>query len=280
MIRLPCSELSESLAEDMAGSAPAESKILVIEQSGPWGRDAVAESGLESVAPDLQLKAKAAGARIQVVRRSTRRYVAPRRHAWVADVANRTLARFEVTAAHELLDLEFDAPGTQREPLLLACTHSTRDPCCARRGLPLHRALRTAGADVWHASHLGGHRFAPTMAVLPAGLWLGRVPPGEASTVLETLRDGRMPLPYMRGRAGLTPAEQAAELAIRRAEDLDRLDDVHTATHDGRIDVTARDGRRWTVTVRHEPTAHERPLSCGAAAKVEDPGRWIVDAIA
>jgi hypothetical protein len=277
---LPCSELSESLAEDMAGTAPAEHRILVIEQSGPWGRDAVFESGLRPIAEDLTLKAKAAGARIQIVRRSTRRYTPERLHAWIADVRKNTLARFEVTASHELLDLDFEAPATQREPLELACTHSTRDPCCARRGLPLFRALRTAGADVWHASHLGGHRFAPTMAILPAGLWLGRVPPEEAEQILQTVRDGRMPLPYMRGRAGLPPAAQAAELAIRRAEDLDRLDDVTTTPlTDGEVEVRARDGRVWTVTVRHEPTEHVRPLSCGPAAKVEDPGRWVVDAI-
>jgi hypothetical protein len=281
-MRLPCSELSESLAEDMAGSAPAETKILVIEQSGPWGRDAVAESGLRPIADQLAARAKAAGARIQVVRRSTRRYVAERRHAWVADIERNTLARWEVTEPEELLELPFDVGGwdeSQRDPLWLACTHSTRDPCCARRGLPLHRGLRLAGADVWHASHLGGHRFAPTMATLPSGLWLGRVPPDEAAHVLETLRDGRLPLPYMRGRAGRSPAAQAAELAIRRAEGLDHLDDVTTSEHAGDVEVAAADGRRWTVTVRHEPTAHERPLSCGPAAKVEDPGRWVVAAI-
>jgi hypothetical protein len=264
----------------MAGSAPSERRILVIEQSGPWGRDAVAESGLRPIADELAARAKQAGARIQVVRRSTRRYAAERRHAWIADVGARTLARFEVGDIAELLELPFGAPATQTEPLLLACTHSTRDPCCARRGLPLHRALRTAGADVWHASHLGGHRFAPTMAVLPAGLWLGRVPPADAPVVLETLRDGRLPLPYMRGRAGLSPAAQAAELAIRRAEGLDRLDDVTVEAAAGdEVVIAASDGRRWTVTMRHEETAHARPLSCGAAAKVEDPGRWVVEGI-
>ena len=48
---------------------------------------------------------------------------------------------------------------------------------------------------------------------------------------------------------------------------------------DGEVEVVAADGRRWIVTVRHEATEHERALSCGAAAKVEDPGRWVVDAI-
>jgi hypothetical protein len=277
-VALPCSELSESLAEDMAGTAPAEARVLVVEQSGPWGRDAVAESGLRPIADELSARAKSIGARIQVVRRSTRRYRSERLNLWLADIPAHSLTHFQVTSAEELLAVPLDTwPGTEDSQLVLCCTHSTRDPCCARRGLPLHRALRTAGADVWHASHLGGHRFAATMAVLPAGVWLGRVPAEDAAAVLGTLRDGRLPLPYVRGRAGHPPIAQAAELAIRRQEGLDRLEDVAVAAVDG--DTVALTGAgSWTVTMRHEPTG-ERALSCGAGAKVEDPGRWVVAAI-
>ena len=55
MIRLPCAELSESLGEPMAGSAPSESRILVVEQSGPWGRDALSESALAPSPPSWPL---------------------------------------------------------------------------------------------------------------------------------------------------------------------------------------------------------------------------------
>jgi hypothetical protein len=276
-----CSERSEALGEDMAGTAPPEQLVLVIEQSGPWGRDAVSESGLRPIADELTAHAKAAGARIQVVRRHTRRYVAEPPHAWLAGVAtgDRFLERLDISHPRDLLDLPLTrGAGTpEDEPLLLSCTHSTRDRCCALRGLPLQRALTLAGARTWHASHLGGHRFAATMACLPLGLWLGRVPIEEAPDVVARLRADRLPLPYLRGRAGQPPAVQAAEIALRRHAGLDHIDDLGPATVDGdSVTFALRQGGTLAAAVRHVPTGRVRPLSCGPDAKREDPGHYEV----
>src|SRR5205085_11931482 len=100
---LPCSERSEALGEDMAGTAPEERAVLVVEQPGPWGRDAVSESGLRPIADALSAHAKAAGVRIQVVRRVTRRYVVERPSAWLAGVepGERFLERFDLADPRE-----------------------------------------------------------------------------------------------------------------------------------------------------------------------------------
>jgi hypothetical protein len=281
---LPCSERAEALGEDMAGTAPEERTVLVIEQSGPWGRDAVSESGLRPIADALAAHAKAAGTRIQVVRRSTRRYAVGRPAAWLAGLqpGRRFLERLDVGDPRELLELDLGAGPTgagtlQDGPLLLSCTHSTRDPCCARRGLPLHRALCETGADTWHASHLGGHRFAATMAALPLGAWLGRVPTEEAADIVALLRAGRLPLAYLRGRAGEPAAVQAAEVAVRRHAGIDRVDDLAVEAVDGeQVRFLAHDGRRFEVDVRAVPTGHVRAVSCGPDAKREDPGGFDV----
>jgi len=281
---LPCAERSEALGEDAAGTAPEERAVLVVEQPGPWGRDAVSESGLRPVAQELSARAAAAGVRIQVVRRITRRYAGERRSVWLAGVAPgaRFLERFEVGDPREMLELPLGTAPTgagtaQDEPLLLCCTHSTRDPCCARRGLPLHRALGAAGGEPWHASHLGGHRFAATMAALPLGVWLGRVPVEAAADIVAGLREGRLPLAHLRGLAGRPAAVQAAEIAVRRHAGLDHVDDLAVAEHmDDRVVLAARDGRRFAATVRLVPTGHVRAVSCGPDAKREDPGRFEV----
>lgn len=56
---------------------------------------------------------------------------------------------------------------------LLVCTHGARDRCCGRDGSRLAVELTSQHTDpnirVWHASHLGGHRFAPTATLLPHG---------------------------------------------------------------------------------------------------------------
>lgn len=282
---LPCAERAEALGEDLSGTAPAEAAVLVVEQPGPWGRDAVADSGLAPVAAELTATTAAAGIRIQVVRRETGRYDAPERTAWLAGLrpGARFLERLTFTDPAQLLDLPLDASrptgvGTLQDgPLLLCCTHSTRDACCALRGIPLHRALSGTGAETWHASHLGGHRFAATMAVLPLGLWLGRVPAGSAAGVVELLREGRIPLEHLRGRAGVSPAVQAAEAAVRRHLALDGIDDLVVAGVDGDdVSFETTTGERHVARVTHEPTGTERAVSCGTGAKREDPGRFDV----
>lgn len=271
-----CSERSERLGEDMGASAPEEARILVVEQSGPWGRDAVFESGLSVIAEELSAHAAAHGARIQVVRRQTRRYTCERPHAWLAHVGG-ALERIDIGAPADLLDVPL-VPGAgepEHEPLVLCCTHSTRDPCCARRGLPLHRALTAAGARTWHASHLGGHRFAATMAVLPVGAWLGRVPAAAGPGAVASLRAGHLPLEFMRGLAGRPAAVQAAELHVRREYGVTAIDAVEAVAEGDAVRVRTPAGERLAHPQRI-PTGTVRPLSCGEGAKVEDPGRWHV----
>ena len=106
-------------------------------------------------------------------------------HAWVADIERGARSR---AGGHR-------AAGAARAPVRRAGP-AQRRPADARLHpldpRPLLRAPRAPAASRaahggrrrWHSSHLGGHRFAPTMAVLPAGLWLGRVPARRGAGVL------------------------------------------------------------------------------------------------
>ncbi len=65
---------------------------------------------------------------------------------------------------------------------LLVCTHGMRDRCCARFGQPFFREAKKLSKQghlpnirVWQASHIGGHRFAPTAISLPDGRYYGRL---------------------------------------------------------------------------------------------------------
>ena len=71
-------------------------------------------------------------------------------------------------------------PITQQD--VLVCTHGMRDKCCARLGKPLFKgAMRMVeegalpNTRVWRASHIGGHRFAPTVIIFPDGRYYGRL---------------------------------------------------------------------------------------------------------
>ena len=104
-------------------------------------------------------------------------------------------------------------------PRYFVCTNGQRDVCCARYGLPIYAGLRERVGDrVWQITHLGGHRFAPNVLVLPRGALYGRLAePGLDDFVART-EAGELAFDWLRGRSGLAPAAQAAEALLRRPD--------------------------------------------------------------
>lgn len=150
-------------------------------------------------------------------------------------------------------------------PLVLVCTHGRRDACCARLGRPLVDALAPLLPEdaVWQVSHLGGHRFAGNVLVVPWGVQLGRVEADDAQRVADAVASGRIPLPSYRGRTLYEPAVQAAEVALRVELGLDAVGAVAFAGRDGsavRFDTPAGPAS-VEVAERDGPAV---PASCGA----------------
>lgn len=102
-------------------------------------------------------------------------------------------------------------------PVILCCTDSRRDACCARYGFATYKAL-VAAADperfnIVQATHVGGCRFAASLVLLPLRQRYGRLAPEEAGSFLDTIGRGEIYLSAYRGRAGLPQAAQVAEHA-------------------------------------------------------------------
>ena len=119
----------------------------------------------------------------------------------------------------ELLKFDLVAAVTENTvtaiaaPHYFVCTNGQRDVCCARFGLPVFAALSEAvGARAWQVTHLGGHRFAPNVLVLPQRALYGRVTLEALPAFLETAEAGRLAFPFLRGRTALPRAAQAAEV--------------------------------------------------------------------
>lgn len=81
-------------------------------------------------------------------------------------------------------------PITQFKDVLV-CTHGMRDRCCARFGQPFFRAAQKmvkaeslSSVRIWRVSHIGGHRFAPTVIVLPEGRYYARLTVAALRSVL------------------------------------------------------------------------------------------------
>jgi Sucrase/ferredoxin-like len=169
--------------------------------------------------------------------------------------------------------------GQSPTPVLLVCTNSRRDVCCAVRGRPvaLESSSRRPG-QVWECSHTGGHRFAPTGVLLPHGQTYARISGPSAVLAVDAATRGEVPAELMgtaydRGRSHLTPPAQAAESVVRQHIQEPGLLALSTtaAPRRGRDDawdcqVSHVDGRGWDVVAVRSPGAQDRPESCGKPA--------------
>ena len=278
------------------GTAARAQFFVALEQPGPWGRDAAAQSHLEpDLGRELSTRCAQRGGRLTLLRR-------PGRHAdehgvrlgdptvmaylawagadpWLLEV------RLHDPVALLQLDLEALAIGDRKAvlasvpdavpaaPVLLVCTNGRRDVCCAVRGRPVALdAAMLAPGRIWEASHTGGHRFAPTGVLLPHGQTFARLDSALCQAVVTAAADGLVPVAatgplHDRGRSALEPGAQAAESHIRHLVRETSLTAFSTTPGSNRdtYAVRHRDGRSWQVRA-YTAAQGELPESCGKSA--------------
>ncbi|MBC9728809.1 sucrase ferredoxin [Streptomyces sp. TRM68367] len=297
-----CSTVSRDLDEPVAGTAATARTWLLFEQPGPWGAQALTSSHLDpELGRALEAAAQGTGVRIALIRR-------PGRHADCGTPTERRvyaahtvpgdvwLHGATITDPRRLLGLDFaalgkgdprsfdtalDAAPHTGDPLALVCTNGKRDRCCALLGRPLAAELAASGVEgVWEVTHLGGHRFSPTLLVLPHGYTYGRAEAHAVKEVLHGVQEGRIVVDGCRGSSAWERPGQAAELAVRRTvreNAAQALSVVRTAGAAPRWEVTVAhtDGRRWRVVVAQGASLPPRAESCGASV-LEAPARMDV----
>ncbi|MYX27805.1 sucrase ferredoxin [Streptomyces sp. SID8381] len=292
-----CATASLQLDEPVSATAPTATTWLLLEQPGPWGAKALTSSHLDpALGRALERAAQGTGVRIALIRRPGRHadcHAPAARHVYAAHtVPGGTWVHGALTTEPDrLLDLDFTALGKgdhrtfdaalggrpyTGDPLALVCTNGRRDRCCALLGRPLAAELAASGVrGTWESTHLGGHRFSPTLLLLPYGYAYGRAEAHLVKEALQGVREGRVVLDGCRGRTAWPRPAQAAELAVREAAGeygadtltVARTDALDTGGGTPRWEVTVghADGRRWHVVVAQGAAEPPRPESCGAA---------------
>ncbi|GLW51705.1 sucrase ferredoxin [Streptomyces sp. NBRC 14336] len=300
-----CSSVSRDLDEPIAGTAATAKTWLLLEQPGPWGAKALTSSHLDpALGRALEAAAKGTGVRIALIRRPGRHAdrgtpAARRVYAAHTTPGNAWLHGATITDPRRLLDLDFAALGRgdhrvfdtvlqaaphTGDPLALVCTNGKRDRCCALLGRPLAAELDASGVEgVWEVTHLGGHRFSPTLLVLPYGYAYGRAQAPAVKEVLLHAREGRIVVEGCRGNSAWERPGQTAELAVRSAVGeyaADALSVIRTEGAAPRWTVTVAhtDGRLWHVVVAQGEALPPRAESCGTSV-LGSPARMDVVAV-
>ncbi len=279
----------------MLATASRVRSWLLLEQPGPWGRDALLESRLDrAAARTLAARARRAGVRVLLIRRLGRAVPGPRQ-CFVAHTGLRArwVERRQLAGPAELDELDlarlgageragFGDPVTR--PLYLACTNGRHDRCCATYGRPLARALdEVVGERVWECSHVGGDRFAGNLVCFPDGLYFGRVGPRTAPRVAGLYERGLVDLDHYRGRSCYEPVVQAAEHLLRQRTGLRGVDDLvlarreRAAGGEATVWFVGRSGSRYRVRLRATRTDEAWLLCCDAPGPSRPPTYALLD---
>ncbi|MFJ2889093.1 sucrase ferredoxin [Streptomyces sp. NPDC087305] len=300
-----CATVSRDLDEPISGTAATATTWLLLEQPGPWGAKALTSSHLDPVVGRaLEAAAADTGVRIALIRRPGRHAdpaSSPVRQVYAAHTVPGNVWLHSATTEdpQELLGLDFAALGAgdprsfgsalsgrphTGDPLALVCTNGKRDRCCALLGRPLAAELAASGVEgAWEVTHLGGHRFSPTVLVLPYGYAYGRVQAHGIKEILYGVQEGRVVVEGCRGASAWERPGQAAELAVRTAAGEYAMDALSVVRTDGaaprwEVTVAHSDGRHWRVIVAQGASLPPRPESCGAAV-LGSPARMDVVAV-
>ncbi len=226
-------QYSLSAGESLTATAPRASIWILLEYDAPWGEKALEESDLPDRVKALinSQIATLPNARFQFIKQGKqgsgiRFYVAH------ANPVHPMLYRFRLDSYDDLLDLDISAIASAQidqtlseDRLFLVCTNGKKDVCCAKNGMPLYNALSSvAGRDVWQTTHIGGHRFAGTLACIPHGIYYGRVPPEDALAVVQAYRQNVLLLNYYRGCSAYDAPAQAVEMYLRQQTETRSID--------------------------------------------------------
>jgi hypothetical protein len=226
-----CSDITR---EPLPGTAKTGRLVVAVEYPQGWGKDILDGEALgKELAGQVKRWLKKHHAQLQFIRRPGRagQTGVGQDGAAVVFIADAgatppTLERLELPdGVRGLPEVDLSTPGAVPgatrvdHPLLLVCTHGKRDQCCAVKGRPLAAALAerhggTSGEQVWESSHTKGHRFAPSMILLPYNYSFGSLDVPGASAMMEAVADGRLPVAGNRGRGTFDARGQVAELAV------------------------------------------------------------------
>lgn len=257
-----CSTLSREVGEQLFGSAPNNDVWLLLEYTQSWGAKVLPESDLP---PSVKAKinehlSDIPKSNLLFIKQQFKRVEGLAFYVVLPRETNPRLYEFRLKSYDDLLNLDVAAvvagddsyeANLIREPLYLVCTNGRRDRCCAKQGLVVYRELATeVGSQLWQCSHIGGHRFAPTTLFFPHGVAYGRIELGEAVSLADEYRHGRLNLERMRGRVCYDNATQAADFYLREHLELDEIDALH---HTGTESIEADN---WQVRFKNGVETH------------------------
>ena len=233
-----CAVISKQQREDPIGTAPHYARYLLIEIPLPWESNVTHSRHFPEGLNDVLARCAEQSDTFRFLafcsdtRRSPSGYVRlfffdrpafpcaafRKREYVVAEDRLNALVESLLQNNGQLPDFDDALQPTKHIRELFVCTHGARDKCCGTFGFPIYRHIEdhyaaASGGNirVWRTSHIGGHRFAPTLIDFPEGRFWAHATPDMLRMLIERKGSFAEISRHYRGWGMIGRYEQAAE---------------------------------------------------------------------
>lgn len=290
-----CTDLCLERGEPLAGTGDAPKRALMLAwPRGQWRTPRWESAGMSDALRAALHAAMQGGLHVALIDKVETENALPTLQA----VPEGTYADFAdeaalIKAIGDYVDGKVFEGRPDPRQVIIVCTDSRRDACCARHGFATYKAL-VAAADptkfhIVQSTHIGGCRFAASIIVMPQRQRYGRMTAAQAPAFLAALEQGRVYLPAYKGRTDIPEPIQVAEIAAMTWVDQQGGTDQSVHLH-GELPETTIEGE--TLTLEAEIAGTKLAISmhaqtffmqgnCSIVAdnEGEDVLRWCLDTV-
>jgi hypothetical protein len=268
-----CSEYGEIIGLDPRGTALNIDAVLLIELPLPWPKPVFNHPdlrGLESLIHTSMGTTRVLACQPRDAKQNTSVTVFSKEEAnfsrWIFELKSKdSLMELIETLIHSKPEkIDSNKHSEEKKEAVLLCTQGSHDICCGSRGTRLAGLIeeQDSNIDLFKVSHLGGHRFSPTVMTMPDGRMWARLDLETLSSILEKRIKTEQVTKLCRGWTGAAKGpEQVAEIEIFKQigwelDNQKRDINVNTSDEGWSVEVLLRN-EKWQVDItpgRQVPT--------------------------
>ena len=261
-------------SDSLIGTAVPADTFILLETPLPWDKPALLSPGIPESMRQVVRPLLKAGVRVHLIANEQTSAQGQRQILIFERDRSRMLHRAYKTweirvdrpeAMAPALTAFFNAKADRSKPSngqrhLMICTHASHNECCGIYGYPFYRdaiaTIQQLGLQVqpWQISHIGGHRFAPTLIDFPQGRYYGNLDREALLCLLQQQGNIEPLLSTYRGWSLLPKPLQILEAELLREYQWDWLQ----GRVDGRI-LKQHQGHLWAelwVKLPRHPQLH------------------------
>ena len=239
---LPMTTATLAHSESLIGTAVPADTFILLETPQPWEKPALLSPGVPESLRQMLKPLLVSGVRVHLI--ANEQTAGQQRRILIFKRSSQPGMRLE--GGYKSWEIQVDSAADMAPALeaflqsgarrrssqrhLMVCTHASHNECCGIYGYPFYldaiatvHKLGLTHIQPWQISHIGGHRFAPTLIDFPQGRYYGNLNQESLLGLLRQQGDIEPLLSTYRGWSLLPKPLQILEAELLRQHKWDWL---------------------------------------------------------